>query len=334
MRFLHITNGDGAAGILKASSLTGDVLPWRDPMHHGPFPAEKTLEELRPIRAAYLAGPGGNPRPIARDIRLRDDHLRAAPTYDNVVLWFEHDLLDQLQILQLLDWFATAEMDGTGLEIICINSFPGMDRFRGIGELDTVQMASLFDQRLPVTKEMLELAQNGWRAFRSDTPNDLLQFIKHDLGCLPYLKAALERHVQEFPSLDTGLTRTEFQLLSLVSGGLHGPVELFWKNMDLETALFIGDWGTYRILDRLCQAGLLVAADDSFWFPPMSADARQKLRDQRLALTDLGARVIAGDADAHGVLERDDWLGGVHIKSGTPAWHWDASSDTLVLQKP
>lgn len=34
---LHITNGDCAAEIIKASSLGGDVLPWRDPMHHVPL---------------------------------------------------------------------------------------------------------------------------------------------------------------------------------------------------------------------------------------------------------------------------------------------------------
>ena len=102
---LHITNGDSAANILKESTIRGDVLPWRDPMHHGPFPADLDLASLSKVRARYLAGPGFDAAEVERDFQLRDEHLRGATQYDRIVLWFEHDLLDQLQILQLLDWF-------------------------------------------------------------------------------------------------------------------------------------------------------------------------------------------------------------------------------------
>ncbi|MDH3695461.1 MAG: hypothetical protein OER96_12920 [Gammaproteobacteria bacterium] len=97
--FLHITNGDSAANILKKSRIVGDVLPWRDPMHHGSFPAGLELDDVSDVRARYLAGDTteGNTEAM-RDIRLRNEHLKAATRYDEVVLWFEYDLLDQLQI--------------------------------------------------------------------------------------------------------------------------------------------------------------------------------------------------------------------------------------------
>ena len=101
-RVLHITNGDGAAGLLKASGLEGDVLAWRDPMHHGPFPAEPDLKALSALRGRYLAGPDLPEQDVVRDFELRNEHLKSASRYEEVVLWFEHDLLDQLQILQIL----------------------------------------------------------------------------------------------------------------------------------------------------------------------------------------------------------------------------------------
>ncbi len=334
MRILHITNGDGAAGILKASTVSGDVLPWRDPMHHGPFPAGLSLDDLRPVRSRYLAGPGGSARAVERDFRLRDDHLRATPKYDGVVLWFEHDLLDQLQILQLLDWFATADVNGATLEIICIDRFPGMPQFRGLGELDPVQMASLFDKRVPVTREMLEQAQTGWAAFRSVDPRNLVGFMRGDLTSLPFLRAALARHLEEFPSTQTGLNRTERQLLCLIAEGCHSPVDLFLRNMTFETALFIGDWSTYSILDRLCQAGLIAGETGAFWSPPKSRDDRPAFGDQRLVLTDQGQQVLSGEIDASRILIRDDWLGGVHIQSDKPHWTWDGERAEPVLRTP
>ncbi len=45
---LHITNGDGVGNVLDACTIAGDVLPWRDPMHHGPFPAGLDLDAASP----------------------------------------------------------------------------------------------------------------------------------------------------------------------------------------------------------------------------------------------------------------------------------------------
>src|ERR1700730_6743923 len=120
---LHITNGDAVANTLKQFLADDDVLPWRDPMVDGPFPTGLNLAATSEVRAAYLAGPHLEYDQVLRDFRLRDEHLAAASRYREIMLWFEHDLLDQLQILQLLDWFACAQMGDIRLSMICINAF-------------------------------------------------------------------------------------------------------------------------------------------------------------------------------------------------------------------
>ena len=216
--------------------------------------------------------------------------------------------------------------------MICINQFPGMDRFRGIGELDPAQMFSLLDQSTAVTDDMLKLAQRGWAAFRSNDPTTLSALINTDLSPLPFLKAALLRHLEEFPFTTTGLNRTEQQILSLVAGGVHGPVELFLQNMDRETALYIGDWRTFSIIDRLCKAGLLTAEPGTFWHPPASPEEQSAFRQQRLMLTDFGQEVRSGKVDATGAITRDEWLGGVHIQSDQSSWAWDPETQAPVLR--
>lgn len=332
MKTLHITNGDGAAEIIKESTITGDVLPWRDPMHHGPFPAGLKLQELSRIRTKYLAGPDMDLTDVERGFQLRDSHLQAAPDYDQVVLWFENDLLDQLQILQILDWFSDADLGATTLELICIDNFPGIEDFRGIGQLDAVQMASLYTERRHVSAETLAVAKLGWAAFRSDDPQHLLEFTTRDLGGLIFLKKALLRHFEEYPNTGTGLSRTERQLMLLAKDKSSDPVELFIQNMNFETALYIGDWTTYSTLGFLCEASLMKCQPGPFWHPPHTKEQRQTFREQRLDLTDLGKRILTGELNAFGIINRDLWLGGVHLRSNQPHWAWDPDASQLIMR--
>jgi len=323
MKTLNITNGDGAANIIKQSTVVGDVLPWRDPMHHGPFPRELSLSELGKLRAAYLAGPDADPTGIERDFQLRDQHLKASEGYDKITLWFEHDLLDQLQILQILDWFSVSSTKRKNLGMICVDRFPGKPGFRGIGELSPVEMATLTGQRRPVSDKMLELAATGWAAFRSSDPSDLLAFLSGDLSELPFLTAALRRHLEEFPDASTGLNRTETQLLRLMANGVHAPQQLFLRNMDMETALFIGDWATYRILNTLCACGLATCEPSPFCFPSFSLEKPAAFNMQQLSLTEAGRSVLTGAQDAFDLIERDVWLGGVNLTDASAIWTWD-----------
>tara|TARA_R110000772_G_scaffold87094_18_gene181873 strand:+ start:489 stop:1502 length:1014 start_codon:yes stop_codon:yes gene_type:complete len=335
MTDLHITNGDGAANIIKESAICGDVLPWRDPMHHGPFPADLDLGALSKIRAHYLAGPGLDAAEVERDFRLRDEHLRAATQYDRIVMWFEHDLLDQLQILQLLDWFARHEVGATQLELICIDRFERIAPFRGIGQLNAGQMETLYGQRHPITAEQLELAQAGWSAFRSPSPTDLLAFMAGDLASLPFLHAALARHLEEYPWSSDGLTRTERQILTLASNGLSDPVELFTKNMDYETALFIGDWRTYSCIAALCAGEQALLRRDGvgrFWYPPHTRTETETFRKQRLWPTKVAEQILDGRRDAFDLIQRDHWLGGIHLQSDRSMWTWDAGSKSLKIR--
>ena len=292
MSTLHITNGDGAADLLKASTIGGDVLPWRDPMHHGPFPTGLGLSELSVIRADYLSGPHNDTSAARRSFQERDDQLRNANRYD------------------------------------------GVPDFRGLGNLTPEQVATLWDVRRPVTRDQLHLARGGWRAFRSPDPRELERFLLQDLSGLPFLGRALRRHLQDYPWLKDGLTRTERQILELVADGTSAPGLIFVENMNQEDVLFMGDWSTYRHIDLLCRAKsplLNCAPDPEFQCPPQMTITREEFLAQRLTLSEYGRRVLAGDARATDMIERDMWLGGVRLRSDQPLWMWEDDNDRLEL---
>lgn len=329
---LHITNGDSAGDLLKESGLGGDVLPWRDTMFEGPFPEGLDLPAASDLRAAYL-GAGGLSRAVVRlDFQERDARLRDAGRYDAITLWFEHDLLDQLQLLQLLDWFAAADIGDTDLGMICIGDHPEVADFHGLGELTPAQVAALAPQRAPVTPEQLRLGREGWAAFRSPDPRAIERYMEQDLTVLPFMAAALRRHLEEFPSVADGLGRTHRQLLTLIAEGVQTPVALFVENMARESVLHMGDWSTFRRLDELFRVEeplLMCRPFGVFRWPPGYAVPMATFRAQKLELSEKGRAVLAGEGDGAPMRGFDYWLGGVHFENGVARWRWDAEAGCL-----
>lgn len=332
---LHITNGDGAANLIKESQkIKGDVLPWRDPMHHGPFPVSNDLDIISETRSRYLSGPGIAYEENKRGFQLRDDHLRAAPQYDEIILWFEHDLLDQLQILQLLDWFSGIDLQHTKLMMICIGEFPDFKNFRGLGQLNLKQIESLLDKRQTVTQEQLNLAKIGWEIFRTEQPNVMVEFIKGDCSALPFLTPCLLRYFEEFPWVCDGLTRSERQIIEIIGSGIIEPGLIFHKTMEMEKYLFTGDWRIFSHISELCNAGLLLSSPyEVFRCPPHVNISKEDFLKQEITLSDTAKGVLSGEVTAFDIIKRDEWLGSIHLKAGQPMWAWDKEQNNFKLMK-
>ena len=158
---LHITNGDSAVPGIEATGVGGDVIAWRDALHEGPVPADLDADELRRVRARFLAGCGwGDADAIEADMRARDTRLRTALARDEVVVvWLEHDLYDQLQLIQILD---TVDGGTDAVEAIL------PDRF--LGEMQAAELSALWPGRAPVRRDQVALAQFAWEAVRASGP--------------------------------------------------------------------------------------------------------------------------------------------------------------------
>src|SRR5215210_6111785 len=208
---------------MRRAHVVGDIIAWRDVLHEGPVPALPAAE-LRPLRAQVLAAMGAADAAQAEaELRARDERLEAAVEEgQRVVLWFEHDLYDQLQLLQILSGLPDRP---TGIELICIGSFPGHPRFAGLGELDPDELASLWPVRAPVAYEHVRAARAGWDAFRGGDPTALARIAASPDGRLPFLAAALRRLLEELPGARNGLARTERELLAAVAAGAPPPAQ-------------------------------------------------------------------------------------------------------------
>ena len=85
------------------------------------------------------------------------------------------------------------DLGDTKLSLLCVGEFPGFVGFKGLGELDPQQMASLLGARHEVASAETALAAAAWAAFCSPDPTDLERLLRGDTTALPYLGEALLR---------------------------------------------------------------------------------------------------------------------------------------------
>ena len=272
---LHVTNGDAAVPMLQ-QAVQGEMLPWRDVLHEGPVRAGLGLDELSRERAAFIAGCGWSPlSSVTHDFEERDRKLKAASSHEEVVLWFEHDLYDQLQLIQLLDHFAAH--GHARLTLVCEAEY--------LGHMAPARAAELFMRRSRVTDAQLAEGRAAWAAFTAPDP---LALQRVPCSHLRFLGAALRRHLEEFPWVGDGLSRTERAVLRSLPAGF---AEIF--KAIREDPAYLGDTVLGWHLERMQREGLIDREGD-VW----RAIARpERLREPR-------------------------WLGGVRVTESSP-WCWD-----------
>jgi hypothetical protein len=239
---LHITNGDLAAEVL-AKVVTGEILPWRDVLHEGPVRGGLALAELSHERARFIADCGwGSFGQVLEEFRHRDATLQAASSHDEVVLWFEHDLYDQLQLIQLLDWFA--RQPARRLSLVCGAEY--------LGTMKAARAAALLKERKGVTAEQLEQGRAAWTAFTGDDPRKM---DSGEYAALQFLGAALRRELQEYPWVADALSRLERNVLGALRDRPLAFKELFEKVR--EEPAFLGDTVLMWHLERMQIEGLV-----------------------------------------------------------------------------
>src|SRR5258708_28185991 len=301
---LHITNGDSAGDTLR--TFLDNVVVTCDPLHDGPTLRLEGVEWAG-MRARHR-GVEETPEALAQ----WDAGINSAGEHEEAVLWFEHDLYDQLLIIRTLDLLARrAERDRaeqapplhTAVSLICIDRFPGVEPFYGLGQLNPEQLKSLLPPRKPVTAAQYDVTSTAWKAFREPQPPALVELVATPgaLDALPFLRDALIRFFEEFPSTFNGLSRTGQSALDALAEKPMTRRDLFRATERREERPFMGDLGFFDMVRDLSSARV----------PLVTVDG------ETVAITAAGRDVRAGRRDAVRVNVIDLWRGGHHLANRT-----------------
>jgi hypothetical protein len=319
------------AGTAKKSSIPGEYLPWREALVCGPTPAGLSDAEFLRLRAKHLAEAYDvSLEQCEQDLREQSEFLSRFSDHGEVVLWFENDLFCQVHLIYLLNWFAKRELGETKLSLIFIGEFAGVEDFRGLGQLNREQLASLFPQRREVTRAQLHLGSKAWQAYSSADPREIESLLSSDTSALPFLQSALAKHLERFPSVRNGLGRIENLALELISDGHYEFKSLFPEFGKREPVYGFGDAQVLVELKRMAKAANpLLKLNNGGHTSSIDSD---KLAGNSFRLTDRGEAVLRGDDDFVRLNGIDLWLGGVHLAGREAAWRWDDEQDSLLAQ--
>ena len=301
---LHITNGDSVLYLFRKAGLTGTQIAWRDALQEGPVPTGD-LEHVSRVRADYASARGyGHPIAIYREFEQRDATLRKAAEYDEIVLWFEHDLYDQLQLMQILSAMASLTFDASRVSMVQSDQYLGM--------LDARELMALFPKRRTLSDGASANAVDAWRTFTAEAPDELVRVASAERVGLPHVRAAFARLCEEFPSTGDGLSRSQRQAMIAVVRAPAKREDIFRRAEAQEEASFMGESQFYAMLEDLASAtnALLVRDGETY------------------ATTALGKRIVDGEADWMHESPPDRWIGGTHLTSATP-WRYDNATKRL-----
>ena len=239
------------------------------------------------------------------------------------VLWFEADLYDQLQLVQILARLRTLDVPAERITLICVGEHLGIAHFGGLGELSSEQLARLPGHAATtLTRESLDHATRAWAALRAPDPAGLAGIVATPSRELRFVAEAFDRLGREYPSTRDGLSLTERRLLAAVAEGAPTAGAAFARFMAREPRPFLGDTWAYDRMSRLAAAPV-----------PLLEAAGAVDHDTPLRLTEAGGEVLAGRADHVALNGVDRWIGGVHLTGTDVPWRWDEGTESVSARR-
>lgn len=310
-RLVHVCNGDATADSLGLADLPGDIRVYADALDQGPL-LPVGDDAFRAARAAFWAGRvGGTVDAHAAKLAAYDRALDDLAGVEEVVLWFEHDLFDQLALARILARLARRGLPPQ-LTIVSIDRHPEVPTFLGLGQLAPEQLAQLWPQRAPLSRDALDEAIATWIAVTAADPR-ALPFLARRVKALPFLGGAIERHLEEFPDPSSGLARSERQILAACARGEASIAALVQQAAAGDPRYPLTDVLARHVLATFAAQGLVERADAP-------------------TITAAGRAVLAGATDRARELGLATWRGGVEFAGTGACWRW-ASGERRLVEK-
>ena len=300
---LNITNGDCAVNALKEAGVVGDFLPWRDVLHLGPLLPGELMGRFEQSRVLFLSQYFGlTSKEVSEKFKSRQLYLNNLSQYQTIRLWFEHDLYDQLQLIQVLAFLSTS-CELQKVRWIVTNQY--------LGTAHTKDIQELFRFDLAVPEACWCQAPELWHTLVNESPQLWGEFNFSLLEDWPFITETFDRLKNEFPDKYTGLSLTQTLLLKTLTSASMPGMAMFEAYGKQEWAVFLGDAVFEKELAALLHAKcplLFIETDYGDW------------GDDVWALTPVGIDVLIGKKNHVKLNGIDKWIGGVHLNENRCWW--------------
>lgn len=211
---LHITNGDATTQYLQKLNFNGDYITWREMLCEGKTTTDVGSENFWKTRYDFLKQSYKVSKKKFIDFTLKEYRsLCQHKNQDEIVLWFEHDLFCQINMLAVISWLKRYRK-GYKISLIQNGKIKGKQSLKGLNQLSKIQLQNHFKNRTELTQDDIEYADYIWQLYCSDSPLRLETVHKFNpMSPFVHLENAIHLHLLRFPSLENGLNSIENNIL-------------------------------------------------------------------------------------------------------------------------
>jgi hypothetical protein len=256
---LHILNGDSTLYGFNETGLDGDTMVWREVLSEGPLQENISSASFWTARSEWISKTFNEPIEDYQH-KMIDELGKLNGSYEEINLWFEFDLHCQVNLLGVMQMLnQQTNMSLPAVYLICPACYPGVDDFRGMGQLNGDQLEDLYDSKEQLSKWEFELAAEAWPLYVNGSADDLQLWLDENSfwGILHLLKPALQAHIKRLRTNAEGLNYIEQKLLDIYNSGIKTKIEIYQAFWSTEKIYGMGDSEFDIYLNRLKQKQLI-----------------------------------------------------------------------------
>ncbi len=249
---LHILNGDDTLRGFNEAGLDGHTLVWREVLSEGPLTSSLNGDFWQ-MRAHWIAKTFNNTP--GHYLEWEAGELgKLNGSYNEINLWFEFDLHCQVNLLGVMQLIKQqTDLTERAIYLICPDSVPAVEDFRGMGQLNGEQLEHLFDGRVRLTDYDFILANEAWSLYTANDADKLAIWINTNpfWGSLHMLKPAMEAHFKRLQVNTDGRNYIEEKLLGIYNSGVTNRNDIYKSFWSTEKIYGMGDMELCIYLDKL-----------------------------------------------------------------------------------
>lgn len=252
---LHITNGDSTTNYLQKLNIQGDFITWREMLCEGKTEVKVGSEQFWKSRFDFLKQSYKITKKQFIDLTLKEyRNLCNQKTQEKIVLWFEHDLFCQVNMLAVISWLKRYRK-GRKISLVCSGSVLGSDKLYGLSQLSKKQIQNHYKNKIELTQNDIEYADYVWQLYCSNNPLQLQNVQQYQPSkTFTYLTNGILAHLQRFPSLGNGLNTIENNIITIASEKTLSSKEKFvGAILQNEDRYGFGDLQYFKKLEDLKQ---------------------------------------------------------------------------------
>lgn len=328
---LHIANLEVTTRYLRRGGVSGKFIVWQDILYEGPVTNGCDLDQFVAKRRVFyhsLLGHWG--QSIADSLVKRNKLFYSFADFDEVILWFGDTVADQLQLVQLLHWFSFHDMGSTRLSVVNVDRNPYL--VNEDAAMNVRWIARLMGSRVEVTVGQFMVACQAWSAYVSSCPRGLVELYQNDLSSLSFLKFAIRRILNQYPSNLNGLCKTEKNILELLVIRDYALQEVYQVVVHSRDGLMLMRYEVfchYLFSMIHAEAALLTVINDQQSWDAITVLDLIENPPLNLSITALGKEVLYNHVDWVRITDINRWVGGVHL-TGDNIWRWNTVSQVLA----